>query len=222
MTTTVRCPPRGRAIHEQDHFYPRCSAPYSLKGADAAPSDGYASRSAAADAQLLRPATNGDHEIQTAFRRGSRLIVCFAHELAMDRRTAIKALLPTLLWTESMAHRFKNVALTAARIRDPCNIPVYAVGETEKVVFLVMKFVEGWPLDDVPVHAGGFLRIPLTFVHSCGMFGALWVPPTAYFARRRCGRARAQADNMRVNRLSTETGPRSITHASPRRRRAGR
>src|SRR3989441_403484 len=87
--------------------------------------------------------------------------VYLARDLALDRKVAIKVLEPALLLMgEGMAERFKREARTAAALSHPHIIPIYAVKEGEHVLYFVMKYVQGRPLDSV-IRDVGPLPIPM-------------------------------------------------------------
>ena len=75
--------------------------------------------------------------------------VYLAHDIALDRKVAIKVMSPHLLSGEGMAERFKREARTAGSLSHPHIIPIYAVKEAGDLLFFVMKFVEGRPLDGI-------------------------------------------------------------------------
>src|SRR5439155_1306068 len=98
----------------------------------------------APNAQLdaLRHATLGEYEILAELGRGGMATVHLAHDLALDRKVAIKVLAPALLaMGEGMVERFKREARTAAALSHPHIIPIYAVKESEHVLYFVMKYV---------------------------------------------------------------------------------
>src|SRR2546428_3079013 len=87
--------------------------------------------------------------------------VYLAHDLALDRKVAIKVLAPALLLMgEGMVERFKREARTAAALSHPHIIPIYAVKESEHVLYFVMKYVQGRALDSV-LRDVGTLPIPM-------------------------------------------------------------
>src|SRR5258707_12153608 len=117
----------------------------------------------AAEAQLaaLRRATMGQYEILLEIGRGGMATVYLAHDIALDRKVAIKVLAPALLLMgEGMVERFKREARTAAALSHPHIIPIFAVKQSEHIMYFVMKYVQGRPLDAV-VHDVGLLPIPL-------------------------------------------------------------
>ncbi|HEV2750864.1 MAG TPA: serine/threonine-protein kinase [Gemmatimonadales bacterium] len=109
----------------------------------------------------LRKATLGEYEILTELGHGGMAAVYLAHDLALDRKVAIKVLSPALLLMgEGMVERFKREARTAAALSHPHIIPIYAVKESEHVLYFVMKHVQGRALDAV-IHEVGPLPIAM-------------------------------------------------------------
>ncbi|HEY7378702.1 MAG TPA: protein kinase, partial [Steroidobacteraceae bacterium] len=104
----------------------------------------------ARDAMLaaLRHATLGDYEILAELGRGGMATVYLAHDIALDRKVAIKVLAPALLLMgEGMIERFKREARTAAALSHPHIIPIYAVKVSDRLLYFVMKHVQGRSLD---------------------------------------------------------------------------
>jgi len=114
----------------------------------------------AEQAELLREATLGEYEILGELGRGGMAAVYLGHEIALDRRVAIKVMSPALVHGDGMIERFKREARTAASLSHPNIIPVYAVRETERLLYFVMKFIAGRPLDSVLKELGP-LPIPM-------------------------------------------------------------
>src|SRR5207302_8121182 len=89
---------------------------------------------AGSNAQLdaLRQAALGEYEVLAELGHGGMATVYLAHDLALDRKVAIKVLAPALLrMGEGMVERFKREARTAAALSHPHIIPIYAVKESE-------------------------------------------------------------------------------------------
>ena len=156
----------GRAVEAGAQFCANC-------GNDVSSEQGFAStkrmtplnQSATAVMQndliaRLRRATLGEYEVLTELGRGGMASVYLAHDLQLDRKVAIKVMLPSLLEGEGMTERFKLEARTAAGLSHPHIIPIYAVRDTELLLYFVMKFVEGRPLDTI-IREVGKLPIPM-------------------------------------------------------------
>jgi serine/threonine-protein kinase len=108
----------------------------------------------------LRKATLGEYEIMGLVGRGGMASVYLAHDLALDRKVAIKVMSPHLVAGEGMAERFKREARTAASLSHPHIIPIYAVKEVGDLLCFVMKFVEGRPLDGI-IREVGAVPLPM-------------------------------------------------------------
>jgi serine/threonine-protein kinase len=97
----------------------------------------------------LRDATLGDYEILAELGHGGMATVYLAHDIQLDRKVAIKVLSPRVAQGEGMVERFRLEARTAASLSHPHIIPIHAVRETDQLVYFVMKFVVGRPLDAI-------------------------------------------------------------------------
>ena len=165
MSTSVLCVHCHGAILDEDWFCTHCGKP--LKSGGTVTTEAIReppSRVARADAELLqslRDATLGEYDIYGELGRGGMAVVYLAHDIALDRKVAIKVLMPALLHQEGMAERFKNEAQTAARMSHLNIIPIFAVRETEKIVYFVMKFIAGRPLDEIMSDLGASMPIAM-------------------------------------------------------------
>jgi serine/threonine protein kinase len=128
--------------------------------------------------QALRDATLGDYEILAELGRGGMATVYLAHDISLDRKVAIKVMSPALLDGEGAIERFKREAKTAAALSHPHIIPIYTVKQVGDLLFFVMKYVEGQPLD-VVLRARGALPIQIVVQLLTQVAGAL-----AYAHRR--------------------------------------
>jgi len=160
-----KCQRCGSAVEGDALFCPRCGQDMTLIGDD---SPTLAVTTAGTPVQpvrstmrqALRDATLGEYEILSELGRGGMATVFLAHDIALDRKVAIKVMAPHLLEGEGMAERFKLEARTAAQLSHPHIIPIYAVKETAETLYFVMKFVEGRGLDAV-IKKTGQLPIPM-------------------------------------------------------------
>ena len=98
---------------------------------------------------LLRAVTLGEYEIHGELGRGGMAAVYLAHEIALDRKVAIKVISANLGNADDLVERFRREARTAASLSHPNIIPIYAVQDVEGLLFFVMKLVDGRPLDAV-------------------------------------------------------------------------
>jgi len=119
-----------------------------------------------ADEHLLervRSATQGEYDIYGELGRGGMATVFLAQELSLARKVAIKVMSPAMIHGAGMAERFKREARTAAHLSHPNIIPVYAVRESDGLLFFVMKLVEGTPLDAIIKELG---KLPIPMVEA--------------------------------------------------------
>src|SRR5881628_3486208 len=164
--TETYCARCGTSLAPGAYFCLRCgtSVPVTTGGAGAAVAPPVrrplpAQHNAQLDA--LRKATLGEYEVLAELGRGGMATVYLAHDLALDRKVAIKVLAPALLLMgEGMVERFKREARTAAALSHPHIIPIYAVKESEHVLYFVMKYVQGRALDSI-IRDVGTLHIPM-------------------------------------------------------------
>jgi serine/threonine protein kinase len=110
--------------------------------------------------EALREATLGEYEVLGELGRGGMATVYLAHDIALDRKVAIKVMSPTLMAGEGTAERFKREARTAGQLSHPHIIPIYAVREHGDLLYFVMKFIGGRSLDSI-IREVGPLPIPM-------------------------------------------------------------
>src|SRR5690349_17658146 len=129
-------------------------------------------------AAKLRAATSGEFDILRELGRGGMAAVYLAHEVALNRKVAIKVMSPALLTGEGMVRRFRQEAVTVANMSHPHIITIHAVRQIEDLHFFVMKFVEGRSLEHIVRSAGA---LPIRTVR-----GLLWMVGNALaYAHRR-------------------------------------
>src|SRR6266576_3615617 len=159
MTFCTSC---GTSLGPRDHFCPRCGTGIVAAG-DAVATVSLRTSDTARDAMLaaLRHAALGEYEILAELGRGGMATVYLGHDIALDRKVAIKVLAPALLLMgEGMVERFKREARTAAALSHPHIIPIYAVKVSDRLLYFVMKHVQGRALDAI-IHEVGPLPIPM-------------------------------------------------------------
>ncbi|HEY2379304.1 MAG TPA: Ig-like domain-containing protein [Gemmatimonadaceae bacterium] len=176
------CERCGAPLGAADRFCPRCGtgtrtgtesgivSPNQAAGDEANPWSQVAAR--------LRAATSGEFEILRELGRGGMAAVYLAHEVALNRKVAIKVMSPALLTGEGMVRRFRQEAVTVANMSHPHIITIHAVRQIDDLHFFVMKFVEGRSLEHVIRSAGA---LPIRTVR-----GLLWMVGNALaYAHRR-------------------------------------
>jgi serine/threonine protein kinase len=167
MQPTLSCPRCNGSLDPGARFCQSCGLSLSgdqplVTGAAGGTGTG-AFQLAPAQVDLLVQATLGEYDILGELGQGGMATVYLAHDIALNRKVAIKLMSPAYLHGPDMVARFKREARTAAALSHPHIIPVYAVREEEQVLFFVMKYVKGRTLDSI-IHEMG--PVPLTMVRS--------------------------------------------------------
>src|SRR5512146_3563134 len=81
--------------------------------------------------EALRAATLGQYDVAGELGRGGMATVYLAHDIALDRKVAVKVMSQVLSLGDGV-ERFKREAKTAASLSHPNIIPIYAVQHTER------------------------------------------------------------------------------------------
>src|SRR5687767_7983423 len=110
---------------------------------------------------LIQEATAGEYEILGELGRGGMAAVFLARDLSLNRQVAIKTMLPQFLGGPSMVQRFKREAQMAAGLSHPHIVQIHSVKQTPKLVYFVMKFIEGRGLDAI-IDDHGALDLDMT------------------------------------------------------------
>ena len=90
-----------------------------------------------------------NYKILSLIGSGGMGSVYLAQHIQVDRKVAIKVLLPQFLENEEIKQRFKNEASTLAHLQHPKIVGLYDYFEDESGMYLVMEYVEGKQLDDI-------------------------------------------------------------------------
>ncbi len=99
--------------------------------------------------ERLRSATLGRYDIYAELGRGGMAAVFLALDISLDRKVAIKAMLPEIATDLGAVERFRREARFAASLSHPNIVPIYTVGDCLDPPYFVMKFVDGRALDSV-------------------------------------------------------------------------
>jgi serine/threonine protein kinase len=91
----------------------------------------------------LRQATTGEFQILDELGRGGMAAVYLAHDLALNRRVAIKVMAPGLLLGPGMVERFRQEAITVANLNHPHIVTIHAVRQAAGLHYFVMKLIPG-------------------------------------------------------------------------------
>ncbi len=128
----------------------------------------------------LEEATRGEFEVVKELGRGGMAAVYLARDLALGRDVAIKVMAPGLLMGPGMVERFRQEAVTIAKLHHPNIVTIHTVGQAGHLHFFVMQFVEGASLEtilerfeSVPIHLTQVilyqLGVGLSYAHRRGV-----------------------------------------------------
>ncbi|MEZ4586318.1 MAG: protein kinase [Gemmatimonadales bacterium] len=113
--------------------------------------------------ERLAEAVKGEFELDDEIGRGGMAAVFAAHEVALDRRVAIKVMAPGLLTGEGMVERFAREAVTVAGLHHPNIVSIYTVRHLDDLHFFVMQLVDGRSLREVLTE---HRRLPVELVRA--------------------------------------------------------
>jgi serine/threonine protein kinase len=109
----------------------------------------------------LVEATAGEYEILGELGRGGMAAVYLATDVSLNRKVAIKTMLPELTSRHDMVARFKREAQMAAGLSHPHIVQIHSVKQTNRLVYFVMKFIEGRGLESI-IDSHGALDLDMT------------------------------------------------------------
>ncbi len=81
--------------------------------------------------------------IEEVISHGDMAVVYRAEELALQRRVALKLILPERTGEERFRERFRRESKVAAAIDHPNVIPIFDAGDEDGLLFITMRLVEG-------------------------------------------------------------------------------
>jgi eukaryotic-like serine/threonine-protein kinase len=90
----------------------------------------------------------GRYEIRQKIGAGGMGEVYMAHDSQLDRKVALKVLLPEFCCDEERTNRFKLEAKAASALNHPNIITIYEVGIEDERLFIATEFVDGITLRD--------------------------------------------------------------------------
>ena len=89
------------------------------------------------------------YAIESVLGRGAMGVVYVARQDSPARKVALKLIAPAFAGDEVFRRRFLREATAAAAIEHPHILPVYAAGESNGILFMAMRLVDGQDLGEI-------------------------------------------------------------------------
>lgn len=136
--TKTSCRLCGTPVVERAAFCPQCGA--------SAPDARTADDPLVADLHAL---FRGELRIDRELGRGAMAVVYAAHDIALDRRVAVKTLLPEMGDNPDFLERFQREARTVAALQHQNIVAIHGVRSAGAITAIVMQLIDGRALDAV-------------------------------------------------------------------------
>ena len=83
------------------------------------------------------------YRLEEQIGRGGMAVVYRARDVQLGRNVALKLLAPVLALDDAFRQRFIRESRAAAAVDHPYIIPIFAAGESDGVLFIAMRYVQG-------------------------------------------------------------------------------
>jgi YVTN family beta-propeller protein len=107
-----------------------------------------------AGSELAPGTTVAGYQIERLIGRGGMGAVYRAAEEGLGRKVALKVIAPELAQDERFRERFLRESRIAASLDHPHVIPIYQAGDEDGLLFLAMRYVEGYDLAKLVAEEG--------------------------------------------------------------------
>jgi serine/threonine-protein kinase len=107
-------------------------------------------------ATLTGKLLDGRYQVGRRLGEGGMSYVYRAHEVESGAAVAVKILLPRLSRDPAAVERLRREATIATRLSHPNVCPILRLGEADRMIYLVMPYLEGEPLSDHETRRGPF------------------------------------------------------------------
>ena len=118
------------------------------KGKEAADSEPQTKKAGTREEAILRELVSDSYVIEGKLGSGGMAAVYLAHEIALDRKVAIKVLPQAFLRDEDFVTRFKREAQVSANLEHPNIVRIYKISEEENLCYFVMSYIPGGSIGD--------------------------------------------------------------------------
>ena len=203
------CPQCGSEYETTDRFCPRDGSP-------------------------LRPKAGGDplvgrviadrYLVLALLGEGGMGRVYLGEHVKMNRQCAIKVMSPTLVNDQESLQRFAREASNAARILHPNVAAVFDYGESDKIIYLVMEYVDGESLSTILAREGKLeprraieiarqIADGLQAAHELGIVHRDLKPDNVIVAQSRSGREIPKVVDFGIAKALTEAPQDALTRS---------
>jgi serine/threonine-protein kinase len=186
------------------------------------------------DGSPLRPKAGGDplvgrviadrYLILAPLGEGGMGRVYLGEHVKMNRQCAIKVMNPSLIHDHESLQRFAREASSAARILHPNVAAVFDYGEADKIVYLVMEFVDGEPLSTILARDGALdprraidiarqIADGLHAAHELGIVHRDLKPDNVIVARNKQGREIPKVVDFGIAKALTDAPQDALTRS---------
>ncbi len=186
------------------------------------------------DGSPLRPKTGGDpligrvvadrYLVLARLGEGGMGRVYLAEHVKMTRQCAIKVMNPSLMHDAESLARFAREASSAARILHPNVAAVFDYGEAEKIVYLVMEYVDGESLSSILSSTGPLdprraidiarqIADGLQAAHELGIVHRDLKPDNVIVARTRAGKETPKVVDFGIAKAVSDSPQDALTRS---------
>jgi serine/threonine-protein kinase len=186
------------------------------------------------DGSALRPKAGGDplvgrviadrYLVLALLGEGGMGRVYLGEHVKMNRQCAIKVMSPTLVNDNESLQRFAREASNAARILHPNVAAVFDYGESEKIIYLVMEYVDGESLSTILAREGKLeprraieiarqIADGLHAAHELGIVHRDLKPDNVIVAHSRSGREIPKVVDFGIAKALTEAPQDALTRS---------
>ncbi|HLB54562.1 MAG TPA: serine/threonine-protein kinase, partial [Gemmatimonadales bacterium] len=104
--------------------------------------------------ERLQAALGPNYQLGRLLGRGGYAEVFTVRDRRLERELALKVLRPDLILSEQLLTRFRREALAVGSVQNPHIVPVYDVGESDGVLWLLMPLIQGETLKSILAREG--------------------------------------------------------------------
>jgi serine/threonine protein kinase len=106
----------------------------------------------------FQAAVRDKYRIYKEIGRGGMAVVYEAEDLSLERRVALKFLLPDYAQDNEVLERFRREAIVASKLEHTAIVPIYNIEKADRFWYIVMKLVDGQNLKQI-LHEKGRLSV---------------------------------------------------------------